>query len=51
VRALAWRDRLRQYRGLPRTAGKLRRLVRDFSFEPLVDGVRRVAAARAEVTA
>jgi polysaccharide deacetylase family protein (PEP-CTERM system associated) len=51
VAALAWRDRFRQYQGLHRTAGKLRRLVREFSFEPIADSVRRLAAARGEVAA
>jgi polysaccharide deacetylase family protein (PEP-CTERM system associated) len=51
VPALSRGDRVRQYHGLSGTAGKLRRLVRDFPFEPIVDGVRRVAATTGKVTA
>jgi polysaccharide deacetylase family protein (PEP-CTERM system associated) len=51
VSALGWGDRFRQYQGLHRTAGKLRRLLSDFSFEPIAEGVRRVAAARGDVAA
>jgi polysaccharide deacetylase family protein (PEP-CTERM system associated) len=51
VRALGWRDRFRQYQGLHRTAGKLQRLLSEFPFEPIADGVRRVAAAQGKVAA
>jgi polysaccharide deacetylase family protein (PEP-CTERM system associated) len=49
VRGLGWRDRFRQYHGLGRTEGKLRRFLADFAVEPIADVVRRrLAAAHAE---
>jgi hypothetical protein len=44
---LGWRDGFRQYHGLAGTEGKLRRLVRDFSFEPIGPALRRRLAVAA----